>query len=89
METNKPLLLSAILESKNAIVILRLFPTDRWLDIEVERDMKGENRETRSHYSLQIYVADKKFVKSTKSKPNSSVLKWEWNEDERMWVLVL
>jgi len=84
MATDNPLLLSAILESKTAIVILTLLSTDRCLDIEVEGDIKKGNWRMRSHYSVRIYVDDKKIV--SKNKPASSVLKWEWNADNLMWV---
>ena len=52
--------------------------TDRYLDIEVEgvdEDEKG------SYYSVKLYVADIKVAKSKKSKPQSSVVKLEWKEN--------
>ena len=89
MATDKPLLLGAILGSKNAIAIMTLFSTDHYLDIEVEGDVENGKRRTRSQYSVRVYVADKEVAKSTTSKLRSSVLKWEWNADNQMWVLVL
>ena len=79
-QTDKSLLLSAILESKEELVIFRLFP-DFYLDIEVEDVVEDVNR---SHYSVSLYVADNKAAKSTKSKPRSSVVKWEWNANNQM-----
>jgi len=64
-ETDKPLLLSAILGN---------------IEFEVEdvvEDLK------RSYYSALLYVADNKVAESTKSKPQSSVVKLEWKELER------
>ena len=87
--TDKPLLLGAILESENAMAIMTLFSTDRYLDIEVEGDVENGKRRARSQYSVRVYVADKEVAKSTKSKPRSSVLKWEWNTDNQMWVSVM
>ena len=81
MATNKPLLLNAILGSKNAIAIMSLFSTDFWLDIEVKGEIENG---VRSQYYVRLYVADKKVAKSTNSKPASSVLKWEWNTDNQM-----
>ena len=52
--------------------------TDRYLDIEVEgvdEDEKG------SYYFVRLYVADIKVAKSKKSKPQSSVVKLEWKEN--------
>ena len=81
MATNKPLLLNAILGSKNATAIMTLFSTDFWLDIEVKGEIESG---IRSQYYVRLYVADKKAAKSTNSKPASSVLKWEWNADNQM-----
>jgi len=85
MVSDKPLLLSAILGSKNTIAIMTLSSTDRYrcLDIEVEGDIK--KGKMRSHYSVRIYVANKEVAKST-NKLASLVLKWEWNGDDPMWV---
>ena len=87
MATDKPLLLSAILESKSAIAIMTL-STDRCVDIEIEGDIEEGKLGLRSQYSVRLYVADKKIAKSA-SKPASLGLKWEWNADNLMWVLVL
>ena len=75
-ETDKPLLLSAMLASKNEVAMIRLFFTDSdfYLDIEVEvvdEDVK------RSYYSVSLYVANNKVAESKKSKPRSSVVRWE------------
>ena len=54
---------------------------DFYLDIEVEgvaEDVK------RSYYSVSLYVADNKVAKSTKFKPRSSVVKWEWKANNQM-----
>jgi hypothetical protein len=79
--TDKPLLLSAILGSKNAIAIMTLFSTDGYLAIEVEGDVENGKQRTRSQYSVRLYVADKEVAKS---KPRSLLLKWEWNADNEM-----
>ena len=79
MATDTPLLLSAILGRKNAI--MTLFSTDRCLDIEVEGSIKYG---IRSQYSVRLYVADKEVAKSTPTKPRSSMLKWEWSADNQM-----
>ncbi len=68
---------------------MSLFSTDRYLDIEVEGNVENGKQIIRSQYSVRVYVADREVAKSTKSKPRSLVLKWEWNEDKQMWVLVL
>ncbi|PPQ94783.1 hypothetical protein CVT25_008376 [Psilocybe cyanescens] len=47
--------------------------------IEVEGDVENGKRRMRSHYSVQLSVADKVVAKSTDPKPRSPVLKWEWN----------
>jgi hypothetical protein len=80
MLTDKPLLRSTILGSKNAMAIMTLFPLI-WLDIEVEGDIEDG---IRSQYHVRLYVTDKKVAKSTNSKPVSSVLKWEWNTENKM-----
>ena len=68
---------------------MSLFSTDRYIGIEVEGDVENGKQIIRSQYSVRVYVADREVAKSTKSKPRSLVLKWEWNEDKEMWVLVL
>ena len=88
MATDRPLLLSAILESKNAITSMTLFPTDHYLDIEIEGDIENGKRRARSQYSVRVYVADNEATKSTHPKPRSSVLKWEWNADNKMYALI-
>ena len=84
MATDKPLLLSAIIGSKNEIAIIPLFSTDGYLDIEVEGDIENGKWTARSQYYVRIYVAEKEVAKSTNSKPRSSVLKWEWNANNQM-----
>ena len=86
MATDKPLLLSAILGSKNAITIMTLIPTDHhdYLDVEVEGDVENGKWRAGAQYSVRLYVADKEVTKSTHPKPRSSVLKWEWNADNKM-----
>ena len=80
-ETEKLLLLSAMLESKDEVAIIRLFFSDFYLDIEVEDVVEDVKR---SYYSVSLYVEDNKVAKSTKSKPRSSVIKWEWKANNRM-----
>ena len=82
LETKKPLLLSALLGSKHEVAMMGLFAvTDPYLDIVVEgvdEDVK------RSYYFVKLYVGDIKVAESKKSKPQSSVVKWEWNADNQM-----
>jgi hypothetical protein len=68
---------------------MSLFSTDRYLDIEVEGDVENGQQRKRKLYSVQLSVADTVVAKSTHPKPHSSVLKWEWNANNQMWVLVL
>ena len=80
-KTGEPLLLSAVLGSKNEAPMMRLFFPDFYLDIEVEDVVEDVKR---SYYSVSLYVADNKVAKSTKSKPRSSVVKWEWKANNQM-----
>ena len=82
-ETDKPLLLSAMLGCKDEVAMMQFFSTDSdfYLDIEVEDVVEDVKR---SYYSVSIYVADNKIAKSTKSKPRSSVVKWEWKANNQM-----
>ena len=59
--------------------------TGRYLDIEVEGDFENGQQRKRKLYSVQLSVADTVVAKSSRS----SVLKWEWNTNNHMWVLVL
>ena len=60
---------------------MRLFlVTDLYLDIEIE----GVVRDVRSYYSASLYLADIKVAESKKSKPQSSVVKLEWKENNQM-----
>ena len=81
-ETDKPLLLSAILESEAEVAMMRHLPvTDCYLDIEVENVVEDVKR---SYYSVSLHVGDNKVAKSTKSKPRSSVVKWDWKANNQM-----
>ena len=63
-----------------------LFPvtlTLIYIDIEVE-DIVDLEDVKRSYYSVSFYVADNKLAESTKSKPRSSVVKWEWKANNQM-----
>ena len=82
-ETDKPLLLSAMLASKDEVAMMQLFSTDSDLYIDIEVKNVAEDVE-RSFYSMSLYVADNKVVESTKSKLQSSVVKWEWNANNQM-----
>ena len=82
---DKPLILSAMLGSKDELVVMRLFCSDWsfncYLDIEVE----GVDENVKeSYYSVSLYVADIKVAKSKKSKSQSSVVKLEWKENNPM-----
>jgi hypothetical protein len=58
------------------------FPvTDFYADIEVEDVVEDIKR---SYYSVSLYVGDDKVAKSKKSKPLSSVVKWEWEANYQM-----
>ena len=54
-----------------------------YIDIEVE-DIVDLEDVKRSYYSVSFYVADNKLAESTKSKPRSSVVKWEWKANNQM-----
>ena len=81
-ETDKPLLLSAILGGKNEVAMMRFFlVTDFYLDIEIEG---VEEDAKQSYYFVSLYVADIKVAKSKKSKPQSSVVKLDWKEHNQL-----
>ena len=82
MATNKR---HAILRGKSAIAIMALSSTDRYLGIEVKGDVENGQQRKRNLYFVQLSVVDTVVAKS----PRSSVLKWEWNANNQMWVLVL
>ena len=77
---DKSLLLSATLGSKDEVALIQPFFPDFYLDIEV-KDVEDTNR---SQYSVSLYVADIKVAKSTKSKPQSSVVKLEWKANNQL-----
>ena len=83
-ETDKSLLLSAMLASEDK-VMMRPFSSesDFYLDVEVEGVVELEDV-NRSYYSVLLYVANDKVAKSTKSKPRSLVVKWEWKANNQM-----
>ena len=54
---------------------------DIYLGIEVEDVAEDVER---SYYSVSLYVANNKVVESTKSKPRSSVVKWEWKANNQV-----
>ena len=85
MTTNTQLILGAILESEN-VIIITLFTADCHVDIEIKGDVETREPRIRSHYSVGISVNGKKVAKSTISKPFSPLLKWEWNANNKMWV---
>lgn len=78
---DKPLLFSAILRSKDEIM-MQLFSSNPnfYLDIEFE---VGDVDLKRS-YSVSLYVADIKVAESTKCMSQSSVVKFEWKENSQM-----
>ena len=82
-KTGTPLLLSAVLGSKDKVAMMRLFYSDFYIDIEVEVEVILEDVNL-SQYSVSLYVADDKARKSTKSKTRSSVIKWEWKANNQM-----
>ena len=85
---DKPLLLSAMLGSKDELVVMRLFCTD-WSLSTVEIEVEGVDENVKeSYYSVSLYMADIKVAKSKKSKPQSSVVKLEWKENNQMWVVL-
>ena len=59
------------------------FPTDSDLYLDIEVEDVDEDVE-RSFYSVSLYVADNKVAESKKSKPRSSVIKWEWKANNQM-----
>ena len=58
-------------------------PTDSDLYVDIEVEDVDEDVE-RSFYSVSLYVADNKVAESKKSKPRSSVVKWEWKANNQM-----
>ena len=55
--------------------------TDFYLDVEVE----GVDEDAKqSYYFVSLYVADIKVAKSKKSKPQSSVVKLDWKENNQL-----
>jgi hypothetical protein len=81
---DKPLLLKAILGSKDEVAMMRLSSDpDLYLDIRIEVENVAEDVK-RSHYSVSLSVASNRVIESTKSKPRSSVVKWEWKENNQM-----
>ena len=82
MATNKR---HAILRGKSAMATMAWSSTDRYLGIEIEGDVENGQQRKRKVYFVQLSVANKVVAKS----PRSSVLKWEWNANNQMWVLVL
>ena len=58
-------------------------PTDSDLYLDIEVEDVDEDVE-RSFYSVSLYVADNKVAESKKSKPRSSVVKWEWKANNQM-----
>lgn len=85
MTTNEPPPLRAVLRSMIAITIVPLFCTDHRPDFEIEGIKKDGKQNRRSWYFVQLHVASKEVVRSTK-KPASSELRWEWNGDNQMCV---
>ena len=67
------------------MAIMALSSTDRDLGIEIEGDVENGQQRKRKLYFAQVSVANTVVAKS----PRSSVLKWEWNANNQMWVLVL
>ena len=67
------------------MAIMALSSIDRYLGIEVEGDVENGKQRKRNLYFVQLSVADTVVAKS----PRSSVLKWKWNANNQMWVLVL
>ena len=61
--------------------ILQIAVTDLYLDIEVDDIDEDVNR---SYYSVKLYVEDLKVAKSKKSKLQSSVVKLEWEKNDRL-----
>ena len=84
---DKSLLLSVILVSKDEVAMMRLFFTasDFYLDIEVENVAEEVKR---SYYSVSLYVADNKVVESRKFKLRLSLVKWEWEANNQMCVVL-
>ena len=82
-EKDKQLLLSAKLESKDEVVMMFSSSGSEffYLDIEVE-DVTDDGE--RSYYSVSLYVENEKVTKSKKSKPQLSVVKWEWQANHKM-----
>ena len=81
---DEPLLLSAMLESKDDHDATFFPETDLYyLDIEVEV-IEEDTIMKRSYYSVSVFVTDNRVAKSAKSNPQSSVVKWEWKDNNQM-----
>ena len=80
-------LLSAILRSKDEIMMQLFFSNSNfYLDIEFE---VGDDYRTPSYHSVFLYVADDNVIASTEDfNPQSSVIKFEWKENNQMWVVL-
>lgn len=89
MMADKPLLLGALLKCMSAIAVMLLFPTDCYVDIEIEGDVENGKDRQRSYHSVRLYVDGREVLKSTDPKHRASALKWEWNPGIQMWVMVL
>ena len=71
-----------MLGSKDEVVMMRPFlVTDFFLDIEIEGVLEDVHR---SYYSVQLYVEDIKVAESKKSKPQSSVVKLDWKDNNQL-----
>ena len=83
-QKDKHLLLSAMLGSKDELIVMRLFCTD-WSLSTVDIEVEGVDENVKeSYYSVSLFVADIKVAKSKKSKSQSSVVKLEWKENNPM-----
>ena len=68
---------------------MRLFFGAGWSLSTVDIEVEGVDENMKeSYYSVSLYVADIKVAKSKKSKPQSSVVKLKWKENNQMWVRV-
>ena len=86
---DKPLLLSAMLGSKKWAGCDATFFCADWSLSTVDIEVEGVDENMKeSYYSVLLYVADIKVAKSKKSKPQSSLVKLEWKENNQMWVRV-
>ena len=79
---DEPLLLSAILRSKDEIMMQLFFSNSNfYLDIEFE---VGDDYWRPSYHYVSLYVANDNVIESSEDFNPPSVIKFEWKENNQM-----